>query len=143
MTFLLILLTGSGLTFQAAINSRLREYAGGAVLATLIQFTIGLILLLALAFGSNAFSGAARLKTAPLWVFLGGALGVAYVSSAMIAVPRIGSSMLLITAVTGQMLASLAIDHNGWFGVAPVPMSAKRVAGAVLLAAALWCLKRQ
>jgi transporter family-2 protein len=139
---LLVLLVGSGLTFQAAINARLREYAGSAIVATLIQFAIGTLLLLVMAGGSGGFSSSSRLRSAPWWVFVGGFIGVAYVASAMIAVPRLGSTLLLIATVTGQMIAALLIDHNGWFGLDRTPLSTKRIAGAALLGGALWLLKK-
>lgn len=139
---LMILVAGALLAFQAPVNARLREYAGSPVLGSLISFGTGALALLVMAFASNAFASASKLRMAPWWAFLGGSLGVAYVYSAMIAVPRIGAAMLLIATVTGQMVAALWIDHNGWLGLESTPLTPKRAAGAVLLAAALWCLRK-
>lgn len=139
---LLILIAGSGLAFQAPINARLREYTGNPVLGALISFCVGTILLLAIAIGSNAFASATRLRAGPWWVFIGGSFGVLYVVSAMVAVPRIGASMLLAATVAGQMLAALLIDHYGWFGLDVSTLTPKRFAGAILLTASLWCLRK-
>jgi transporter family-2 protein len=139
---LMILFAGALLAFQAPINARLREFAGSPVLSSLISFAIGGALLLLLALGTGAFASASRLRLAPWWAFLGGTLGVAYVYSAMIAVPRIGASMLLIATVTGQMAAALWIDHYGLLGMDRTPLTVKRGGGAILLAAALWCLRK-
>ena len=139
---LMVLAAGSGLAFQAPVNARLREFTGSPVLGALISFCVGTALLFAMAIGSGAFASGTRLRSAPGWVFIGGAFGVVYVIAAMVAAPRIGSGMLLAATVTGQLVAALAIDHYGWFGLAVTPMSAKRMAGAVLLAGALWCLRK-
>jgi bacterial/archaeal transporter family-2 protein len=139
---LMILGAGALLAFQAPVNARLREYAGSPILSSLISFGSGAALLFVMAVASNGFAAAGKLRTAPWWVFLGGSLGVAYVYSAMIAVPRIGGALLVIATVTGQMLMALWIDHNGWLGLEPTPATPKRLLGAGLLAVALWCLRK-
>lgn len=139
---LMILIAGALLAFQAPVNARLREYAGSPVLSSLISFGSGAAALLVLAFASNAFAAAGKLRMAPWWAFLGGSLGVAYVYSAMVAVPRIGTALLLIATVTGQMVAALWIDHYGLLGMEATPLTARRAVGALLLAGALWCLRK-
>jgi bacterial/archaeal transporter family-2 protein len=138
----MILLAGALLAFQAPLNARLRELVGSPVLVALISFGSGAVVLLILAIATSAFSGASKLRLAPWWAFLGGSLGVAYVYSAMIAVPRIGTALLLIATVTGQMVAALFIDHYGLLGLESTPLTPKRATGAFLLAAALWCLRK-
>lgn len=140
---LAVLVAGAGLAFQSPINARLRAYAGSPVAGAFISFLVGTALLFVLLFtNTSGLPSLERLKTAPWWIFIGGALGVAYVVSAMISVPHIGAGMLLAATVTGQMVAALVIDHYGWFGLDATSITLKRVAGAALLGAALWCLKK-
>lgn len=143
-TSYLLLIFGAGalLAFQAPVNARLREYAGSPILSSLISFGSGAILLFILTVASNGFASASKLKMAPWWAFLGGSLGVAYVYSAMVAVPRIGTALLVIATVTGQMLTSLLIDHYGWLGLDRTPLTPRRLLGAGLLGTALWCLRK-
>jgi transporter family-2 protein len=141
---LAVLVAGAGLAFQSPINARLRYYAGSPAAGAFISFLIGTVLLGALTIISNAGYPLVldRLKNAPWWIFIGGALGVAYVVSAMVSIPHIGAGMLLAATVTGQMAAALLIDHNGWFGLDATALTPKRLAGAALLGVALWCLKK-
>ncbi len=140
---LLVLASGSGLAFQAPINARLRDFAGSPLAGALISFAVGTLLLL----GAVAATGATpfpaeRLRTAPWWIYTGGALGVLYVVSAIVAVPRIGATMLLAAAVAGQMIGALCIDHFGWFGLDQNPVTPRRILGAGLLGLAMWCLRK-
>jgi transporter family-2 protein len=141
---LAVLVAGAGLAFQSPINARLRYYAGSPAVGAFISFLVGTVLLGALAVITNGGYPFVldRLKTAPWWIFIGGALGVAYVVSAMVSIPHIGAGMLLAATVTGQMVAALLIDHYGWFGLEANTITPKRLAGAALLGAALWCLKK-
>ena len=70
------------------------------------------------------------------WLFVaGGCLGAAYVTSALILVPKLGTAATMAFVVTGQLLAGMAIDRIGFLGVAVREISLGRVAGAVLLLA--------
>jgi transporter family-2 protein len=61
------------------------------------------------------------------------------VASSIVLVPRLGAATTVALNITGQMLASLALDAFGWLGVPQQPLSATRVLGAitVLLGSAL------
>jgi bacterial/archaeal transporter family-2 protein len=86
MRFLLIILmiaAGFCIAIQGAVNSRLRLAVESPVLSSAISFLSGGIVLVCLmatgAFGGTgtAFKG---METAPPWAFLGGVLGIGYVS---------------------------------------------------------------
>ena len=142
ISLLMVLAAGAGLAFQAPINARLRDYAGSPLASALISFATGTVVLAALLLGTSSALSLERLRTGPWWIFIGGSLGVLYVFSAIVAVPRIGAALLLAAAVAGQLIGAMCIDHFGWFGIEPSPFNAKRATGAVLLAAALWCLRK-
>ena len=129
---LLIIVSGAGLAVQSAINGRLREGVGSPVVAAAISFGVGLALLMGAAL-LGILSGESSTKAAPWWAYLGGALGAVYVLTAVIGVSRVGVATLTMTAIAGQLVASLAIDHFGWLGVARQPLSPVRIFGALLL----------
>ena len=68
-----------------------------------------------------------------MWAWLGGLLGAFYVAVATVVGPRIGAAALLALTVLGQLMASLLVDQFGWLGFPLQPLSATRIAGAVLL----------
>lgn len=52
---------------------------------------------------------------------------------AVLLIPRLGAATVLALLVAGQLLASIALDHFGLFGLPQRPVDLSRLAGAVLL----------
>jgi transporter family-2 protein len=52
----------------------------------------------------------------PWWAFIGGIFGVGIVYSNAYAAPLIGTGMLMIFSVSGQLLCSILIQQFGWLG---------------------------
>jgi len=70
------------------------------------------------------------------WYYLlGGLLGAIYVTNALIQVAAIGAGGVAAATITGQLVASVAIDRLGLFGLDQVPLSVERLAGVALLIA--------
>jgi transporter family-2 protein len=79
---------------------------------------------------------------APGWSWTGGLLGAFYVTAVVVLTPRLGVATTIALVVAGQMLASVAIDHYGLFGVPLRPVNAARGLGAALLVAGVVLLRR-
>jgi transporter family-2 protein len=77
----------------------------------------------------------AFISKAPLWMWAGGAFGVCFISLALMLLPKLGASGFIALALAGQVVASLVLDHFGWFGLVERQMTLPRVLGAVLLIA--------
>ncbi len=75
----------------------------------------------------------AHAGSAPWWAFVGGLLGAAYVTVALVAVRTLGAAGLTAAVITGQLAISVLIDRFGLLGVAKHPVTAPRIAGLVLL----------
>ena len=84
-----------------------------------------------LASGKGSLSA---LKQAPPWQFLGGLIGVVFVTASILAVPSIGVPGMIVAALAGQMTAGLLIDRYGWVGLPARPIDPLRIAGVALLA---------
>ena len=67
------------------------------------------------------------------WAWCGSLLGAFYVAVATRVGARIGAAALFALTVLGQLMASLLVDQFGWLGFPLQPLSATRIAGAVLL----------
>ncbi|MDQ3732092.1 MAG: DMT family transporter, partial [Pseudomonadota bacterium] len=72
-------------------------------------------------------------SAAPLWAWIGGILGAAWVLIAVVAVPKVGAALTIAAVVFGQLLGSLLLDTFGWLGAPRIPLNSWRVAGAALL----------
>ena len=142
MWILLLFAAGAGaaIALQALINSRMAQHAGSPVLAATISFAVGFIgLALAVLTQSRE---AHSIGTAPWWAWTGGLLGAFYVLLSILLVPRIGVAMLITSTLFGQVVCSLAADHYGWLGTSARPISASRIAGALLVLAGVILIRR-
>ena len=134
--FLVFVALGIGLLLplQAGVNAQLRLWVPHPVIAALISFAVGsLTLALASLVLRLSWISGWRLGQAPWWVWIGGILGANYVLMAIILAPRLGAATLIGLTVTGQMLASLVLDHFGLIGYPVHPASAGRIVGSALL----------
>lgn len=101
---------GAGLAWQQATNGRLRVRVGTPVTATLVNFTLGTAILAVLAVVVTIVDGPPAPLPSEPWLYLGGALGVAYIMLSAALVARTGVLLFGLAAVSGQLLASLALD---------------------------------
>jgi transporter family-2 protein len=72
----------------------------------------------------------------------GRAAGAFYVFDSVILTPRIGAAPTVAPILTGQVLASIAIDHFGLFGVAAQEATPLRLLGAALIVAGGFFVQR-
>jgi bacterial/archaeal transporter family-2 protein len=130
----LAFLTGAGLAVQGALNTELRAALGTPVLAALLSFVVGTVLLVAAVVAAHErppeLSGWVRV---PWWAWFGGLCGAAYVLMTVLVMPRAGAAATLGLAVVGQLLASLVLDAFGLLGVPRHPFNLGRLLGALLL----------
>ncbi len=125
---------GALLPIQASINGRMRPFVGGPIPATLVSVAVSTSAMLVLVLATRtSVPSQAKLAGSPWWVWTGGLLGVVFVLVSLGLVNRLGAAFLFALVVVGQMLASLLIDHYGWFGVTQEAISPLRVLGVLLL----------
>ena len=129
---------GIAMSAQAAVNSQLAHAIGAnSVMAALISFSCGTVVLLAMALAKGGVGGVGAtlvaLPSQPAWKFLGGFLGAAFVFGTVFLAPRIGLLTLVVLVIAGQLLSSIAIDHFGLINMATRKVSAVRLAGALIV----------
>lgn len=132
---LLTAAVGGLIALQAPINSNLGRGLGtfqGAFVSFVIG-TVALAVLAGLARGGFGTIGSIR-EVAPVNL-LGGLLGEAYVTAALVTVRTLGAGGVTAATIAGQLTLSVVADHFGWLGVDRDPISLERVAGLALLAA--------
>ena len=135
LAFLAIALGGACIAVQAPINARLAGAAGDPVLAAAVSFGVGFAILIAIAAVRGALPGLADAASAPWWVWIGGALGAFYVWAAVWSVGSLGVVTLVAALILGQMLAAMALDATGAFGLAVREIGWTRIGAAALVAA--------
>lgn len=140
---LVAVLVGVALTIQVGMNSAMSVAIGSPIVATIVNFCVGLALLVLLAGVGGARVAPGSVATIPAWAWLGGLLGAAYVAGTIVAAPRLGAVALLALTLAGQMLAALVVDHYGIVGFPRNPITLSRLLGtALLVAGALLIVRR-
>jgi transporter family-2 protein len=130
---LLAVLVGAGLTVQVGMNATVRAVIGSPVIATIVNFAIGLAALVMVALASGARVVPGSTAVVPAWAWLGGLLGAVYVASTTVLGPRLGAAALLALTLAGQMVAALVVDKYGVIGFPQNPVTPARLLGAVLV----------
>ena len=132
---LLALLAGTGVAIQSQINSELGKRVG-PLEASLISFTIGTITLfvLVLLFGKG---GIPSIASVPKWQLVGGLFGAFFVAVITLCVPKIGVSLTLLIAITGQIIIGAIINHYGLFGATAMPISMQKLTAIGLMLTAI------
>ena len=139
----LALALGILLPVQAGVNAQLRTVLGAPLAATLVSFLVGTAALaLAAAGGRIPLPLGSAFATSQWWHWVGGLIGAVYVAGAIVLAPRLGAATLTAAVVTGQMLASLVLDHFGWVGFPVHEMSPQRLLGAGLIIAGVMLVQR-
>ncbi len=140
---LFAILVGAGLTIQVGMNATVRLTIGSPVIATIVNFGVGLaaLVLLAIATGARIVPGSAA--SVPAWAWFGGLLGATYVAATTVLGPKLGAAALLALTLAGQMVAALIVDHYGAIGFPQSPVTPARLAGAALLVAGVLLILRR
>ena len=138
----LLLAVGGLLALQAAANVQLSAATGSRFGAATIQLGIGATLLLAATAAAGAVGAFGLLDEAPGWHLVGGLASALYITSGILLFPRLGALLTVGLWITGQMLASLALDGFGWLGVAREVPGVAQVVGAAAVIVAVAAIVR-
>lgn len=130
----LTLIGGVLLGFQPGINARLASHVGHPLMASLVSFGSATLLIAVVAVVVRVpVPPLAAVRGMPSWVWVGGALGAAFVTIALMATPRLGAATVVALVVCGQLLAALVIDHFGLLGLTTRPLDWAKLLGACCL----------
>jgi transporter family-2 protein len=138
---LLTAVVGGILALQAPINAGLGRVTG-QLPAALVSFTVGTLVLALIVGVTGAADGLTSTFDVRWYYLLGGVLGAAYVSVALIAVRSIGAGGVAAATITGQLLTAVLIDRLGILGLERTPITSTRVIGIALLLAGTYLVVR-
>lgn len=131
---LLAIAAGAMLPLQAALNARLARVVGSPVWAAAISglvltVTLCLVALATLRSGPRTVG----MFALPWWAWTGGLCGAIVLSATTAVAPRLGAATMIALVMTGQVVASLALDNFGGFGLQMHSIDGKRAVAAALL----------
>ena len=138
---LLTVAVGGLIALQPAINAGLGRVTG-SLPAALVSFAIGTVLLALIVALVGQAGGLSSTFDVRWYYLVGGVLGAAYVTVALIAVSSIGAGGVAAATITGQLTTAVVIDRLGILGLEQAPLNATRIAGVVLLLAGTYLVVR-
>ncbi len=129
------LLAGATMPLQAGINLRLKQSLGDPVMAALVSFTVGTIVLAIYGFSLRPIPSMAMVSSAPWWAWTGGMFGAFFVFSTIVLAANLGAATTMGWLLAGQFIAALILDHFGLVSYDVHQISWQRIAGVGLLIA--------
>ncbi len=127
-------LAGAIIAAQGPIYARMTQGLGHPLNTTLLAFATATAVLLGLHLATRtALPALAQIKALPLWVWVGGVLGICVVLLSIAAVPRLGAAGYIVAVIAGQLVASLLFDASGAFGLTLRALSLQAVLGVGLI----------
>ncbi|HET9120899.1 MAG TPA: DMT family transporter [Solirubrobacterales bacterium] len=138
---LIMAVVGGCIALQAPINAGLGKSTGSFAAAT-VSFAVGTLLLAAIVTVSGKAGGLGEVAHVQWYYLLGGALGAAYVFSALVLVSQIGAGSVAAATVTGQLTTSVVLDQIGFLGLDREPITPARVIGVLLLLGGTYLIVR-
>jgi transporter family-2 protein len=123
---------------QSRINGQLAIEVDDGLLAAVVSFGTGLVLVLVISLSlrgprealRRGLAGAVRRGELKWWHLIGGALGATFVAGQGLVVPLLGVALFTVLAVTGNTVASMATDRLGIGPGGRRPITARRVVAA-------------
>ena len=138
---ILTAVVGGLVALQAPINSGLGKQVG-SLPAALVSFGLGTLILLVIVIASGDTEGLRSTFDVRWYYLIGGLLGAAYVTVALLSVRTIGAGGVAAATITGQLTTAVVIDRLGVLGLQQVPFTTTRVVGIALLLAGTFLVVR-
>lgn len=137
------LVAGMALSTQFAVNTQLRTVVGGPVAAAAVSFLIGTVFLVIAALAvTRSMPAFGEITSSPWWIWTGGLLGAFFVFASVILTPRLGAATTVGLVLTGQVTASIILDHFGLLRLPVHEATLPRLAGALLIVAGVVLVQR-
>ncbi|HCX3692250.1 TPA: DMT family transporter [Staphylococcus aureus] len=129
-------IVGMFIPIQTSVNSRLSLYTKSPFYTSFISFSVGTICLIVLnifinpdVFSLHFFSN----QTFNYTWFIGGLLGVGYLTGNLLLLPKLGATLTVIATVAGQIIMGVIIDTFGLFGATVHEFNLIKAIGVLLL----------
>ncbi|KDA05939.1 hypothetical protein DC31_11720 [Microbacterium sp. CH12i] len=135
---------GAMTAIQARVNGVLGVRIDDGIVAGLVSFAVGLVILIVVTLAlPSARAGAVRLwrgirsRTIPTWMLLGGTCGALTVSTQGVTAGVLGVSLFTVGVVAGQTVHGLVLDRIGFGPAGVVAVTPGRVLGGTFALAAV------
>jgi transporter family-2 protein len=135
---------GASGVLQAGINNQVRILTGDAFRAALLSTSVstGTLLVVATIYHRGRTLEPAHIGQMHWWMWTAGVIGAIFVAASALLVARLGSAMLFMLIVAGQLVGAVVMDHFGWLGLEKHEISIPRILGVSLVMAGVVLVRR-
>lgn len=143
LLFYMIMACLIGVTFaaQPGINGAAARSLGSVFPATVLSVGITLVASSLIMIFGRTTPSASEISTLPIWVGLGGLIGVLVVAGGAYIVPITGAAVFFVCFVSGQLFGSVLLDQSGAFGMDVREISISRIFGVLLAFAGVFFVR--
>ena len=141
----LTLVAGACVVTQQALNANLRTAFDSAAWAGVVSYATGLACMVALALAlalREPFPTMSVIGRVSALAWTGGVFGAIFIILGIVLIPHLGAATFIALLVTGQIVAAMAFDHFGLFGLVQRSADLPRLLGAALLVAGVILVRR-
>jgi bacterial/archaeal transporter family-2 protein len=139
----LALVAGASVVIQQVLNANLRSELNSAVWSGFMSYLLGVLCMVGLAIMlREPIPSAGVVARIPWWAWSGGLFGAIFIGLSILVAHQLGAATLIALLVTGQMTASIIIDHFGWLGLTQKPVDPARLIGVGLLIGGVVLIRR-
>jgi bacterial/archaeal transporter family-2 protein len=140
--YVIAFLSGAFLPIQAGLNTRLGKVIANPLYASMISFVVGAATVACYILFTKQQVSWAGIKSAPAYVWIGGALGAFYVTAIILSFPRIGPALTFGLVVAGQIIISVLLDHFNVLVAQQHSINIWRIFGIVLIIAGVIIVRK-
>ena len=141
---LLAVLVGAAVPIQSRINGELGATLGDPIMASLLPFGSGLVVLLLISLplpkvrrGLRSLPSLVARRTVPPYYLVAGTIGVSLVLTQTTVVPLVGVAIFTVSVVAGQVVGGVIVDTLGFAQAVRRPADRLRLTGAGLVLVAV------
>lgn len=138
----LVLLAGALLPVQAGMNTRMGRVLDSPAWASLVSFGVGLVAMVLYVGVTRQGLATAALGQVPGYSWIAGALGAFYVTTVVIAFPKLGAPLTFGLIVAGQLMMSLLLEHFDVLVHARHAITWQRLLGLLLIVGGVVLIRR-
>ncbi len=126
---------GMIMSIYLPMNSSVSRYLGSSIAANVTFFLVAFITSLLILFFSGDTGAVYRFRQVPVYLYLTGFISAFIVLGTTFLIPYLGARKFFILLIAGQVGMAIVVSHFGILESPPDPVSARKLAGAVLVIA--------
>lgn len=127
MVVIIGLIGGAAVGLQSPLAGSMAQRVGGTASSLIVHLSgavfSGIFLILK---GGEKIG---EWRSLPWYMLTAGIFGLILYQTIGITLPRLGSTMMIVLIIIGQLVLGAVIDHFGWLGVVQRPIDLTRILG--------------